>query len=103
MTAVRYLQDSRFFAPIEKALDRFQGDWRKPIQVDLGPRGYERVAIVHIRRSDRDTFRTELDFSHPKRFGARLRAAATVLRQRGMFGSYWICHVRGVLLILRIR
>jgi hypothetical protein len=88
---------SRFFEPIGAALKQFPTG--HPVKVMLGPGGYERDVHVHIRVDNPDAFQTDWKGKQPSRFSARIRAAATVLRDRGLFGRYRITHFGGTLTV----
>lgn len=95
---IEYMQRSSFYDSIERAVNRSDG-LRKPVVVQLDPGGYERVAHVTIVSHDHEYFRAYWK-GVPKRFSVRLRAAATVLRDHGLFGEFWLCHLDRRLLIL---
>lgn len=95
---MKYNDRSSFFEPIEQALDRAGGEW--PVRVVLAPKGYKGEAVVVIGQDDRE-FETGWQGADETRFPARIRAAATVLRRRGMFGRFRIWHDDGVLVIER--
>jgi hypothetical protein len=91
---------SRFFAPIREALSSHSLD-QGPIQVELGPRGYERDVTVHIRGDGTQVFETDWEGKDPSRLSTRIRAAATVLHERGFYGRFRISHLGGLLRIER--
>jgi hypothetical protein len=91
---------SRFFAPIREALSSQSLDERR-VEVELGPRGYERDVTVRIRLEDARLFETDWAGKDPSRFSARIRAAATVLRDYGFYGLFRISHYDGLLCIER--
>jgi hypothetical protein len=98
---LRYSTRSRFFAPIEEALSSPEFE-KGSVLVDLGPRGYERDVTVRIHAHELYVFETDWAGSNPSRFSARIRAAATVLKRRGMAGQFRISHRRGVLHLQRL-
>jgi hypothetical protein len=98
---LKFSTHSRFFAPIRAALTSHSLD-QGALEVELGPRGYERDVTVHIRRDDTHVFETDWAGRDPSRFSARIRAAATVLSECGFHGVFRISHIGGLLRIERI-
>jgi hypothetical protein len=91
------VKKSSFRAPIEAAI-RESGRLARPIEVNLGPRGLERNdVLIVIDPGDSATFGTDWEGTDPSWFSARLRAAATVLRDQGLPGRYRASHCDGVL------
>jgi hypothetical protein len=102
MQPIPYNVRSSSFAPrIEQAV-RQAGSLSRPVRIELGPGGYEREARIDIRADDRHHFHTDWTGKDPSRFSARLRAAATVLRDLGLTGRYHASHLKGVLTLHRI-
>lgn len=95
---LKYVIRSRFLVPIHRALDD-HGSLESEIRIDLGPRGYERDVEITIPATGRTTFTSNWSGSDPSRFSARIRAAATALRDRGLSGRYHVTHFSGILTI----
>ena len=96
----QYSTRSRFFKPIEDALQGLHGYLGTPVSVKLGPRGLQREVRVDIRADDPHEFHT--DWDHPSWFSARITAAATVLQRLGFEGSFRVAHRDGILTITQV-
>lgn len=94
------VRTSSFAQRIEQAV-RQAGDLSRPVRIELKPGGYERDARIWIRADDRHHFLTDWTGKYPSRFSARLRAAATVLRDLGLYGEYRASHQDGLLTLHR--
>jgi len=98
---IAFAKRSKFLDDCEAAIKsrRSDLDRGKAVRVDLGEGGYEANIVVEISRGDRDSFGTDWKSVDPTRFPARLKAAATALRNCGCFGSFNLSHVDGTLII----
>ena len=92
---------SKFFGPIQEALDEAVGgrDFQRPIKVLLDDGGYPGSIRVRISRDSADEFAADWERSDWTRIPARIRAAATALRDRGCYGRFLITHQDGALTI----
>lgn len=72
-----------------------------PIQAAT-KRGFERRVTVTVT-ADPDYFETDWPGADPSRFGAKLRAAATMLRQLGFEGAFVVEHEGQFITIARAR
>ena len=101
MMSIRYnIQRSSFAQRIEDAI-RESGDVSRAVQVELEPGGYNRDTQIEIGADDPHYFRTEWSGKDQSRFSARLRAAATALRDRRLYGRYHASHKDGTLVLRR--
>jgi hypothetical protein len=98
-TTIAYAATSEFFEPIEAAIRAAGGEVTAPLRVSLKPGGYGCDAHVLIRREDSQFFETDWESRQPSRFGARCKAAATVLYRTGHSGRFRIRHEGGDLII----
>lgn len=74
-----------------------------PLTVPLGkPGGYRGRVSITIRAATEAEFEAELDLEDWTRFPARIRAAATALRDAGRFGTFFVEHEDGILKIARV-
>lgn len=72
------------------------------VEIPLSPQGGYKGEIEVIIESRKEAeFEASVDLSDPTRFPARIRAAATELRDQGFTGSFRITHEDGVLKIGR--
>lgn len=101
MQSIHYnLRRSSFYPDIEAALR----DWKdrsQTIQVQLSSGGYERDLRFTIAPGDGYTFQSTWKGAE-KRFSARLRAAATVLRDLGLTGEYHALHHDGIISLTKL-
>lgn len=99
-----YAQRSGFVEPITAALEKQQ--WRldehRAVVVRLSEEGYDGAVIVEVDRDDDDSFGSDWEGSDETRFPARIRAAATALRDLRLYGKFDIVHEQGVLVITRL-
>jgi hypothetical protein len=100
LVEIPYSSRSRFFAPIESALAGGV-DLSRPVHVELGSGGYDGEFVVMIRHGDRHTFATDWTGADVSRMPVRVRAAATVLMNRGYHGPFVITHRGGLLTVRR--
>jgi hypothetical protein len=100
---LRYAGRSGFFAAILVALEQHGGcpEQGDPVTVSLSEQGYDGEIIVEITPDPEDEFMSDWEGSDETRFPARVRAAATVLRDRKCFGRYVVTHAKGLLTIVR--
>ncbi len=64
--------------------------------------GYSGDVEVTISKNDQKYFSTNWSGNDPSRFAARIRAAATALRNNACWGRFHITHEAGVLTIQRL-
>lgn len=69
------------------------------VHVDLKRDGYNGRVIVTIRATDRMAFGTDWESTDPTRFPARIKAAATALRNCHCEGRFEVSHSDGSLTI----
>jgi hypothetical protein len=101
---IRYSVRSHFFEPLHAALEAHgrcpvRGD---PVVVTLSEQGYDGSILVDILAGLSEEFISDWEGRDPTRFPARIRAAATVLHERGCHGRFLISHRRGVLSITAV-
>jgi hypothetical protein len=102
MQSIRYnVRRSSFYPAIEAALRGWK-DRSQPIQVQLSSGGYERDLHFTVSQGNADTFVSTWKGAE-QRFSARLRAAATVLRDHGFTGEYHASHRDGIITLTQIR
>jgi 5-methylcytosine-specific restriction protein A len=98
---IAYSSISKFLVLCEQALalhgDKFKGG----INVVLEPGGYEGSLIVTIEKEDETGFETDWENPDVTRFPARIKAAATALRNQGYWGTFVVSHKNGSLSIKR--
>ncbi|WP_412070608.1 DUF3427 domain-containing protein [Rubrivirga sp. IMCC43871] len=73
------------------------------IRVALGPGGYDGDVVINVEASVTDHFLAEWSGSDQTRFPARIRAAATAIRDTVGPGNYYVRHQDGHLSIARRR
>ncbi|MBW3570671.1 MAG: hypothetical protein KY467_06155 [Gemmatimonadetes bacterium] len=102
MQEIRYnVHDSSFRPRIEHAVAQSRG-LSRPLRIEFGTRGgYTRDVWIEIPGDDPRTFRSSWGGAE-RRFSARLRAAATVLRDRGIRGRFRAAHEDGILRLERM-
>jgi hypothetical protein len=94
MQPIRYnVRRSSFYQRVYDAVLATNNVSRR-VQVQLEPGGYRRDVRITILRDDPHNFRSDWKYAE-ERFSARLRAAATVLRDRGAWGDYRAVHDDG--------
>lgn len=99
--AIRYnVRRSSFYQRIDDEI-RAAKNAARAVRVELEPGGYTRDVRITIRKDDPHAFRSDWKYAE-KRFSARLRAAATVLRDRGAWGAYHAVHIDGLLTLERL-
>lgn len=94
MQPIRYnVRRSSFYQRIDSAV-RIMDNVSRSVHVELEPGGYRRDVRITILKDDPHAFRSDWRYAE-ERFSARLRAAATVLRDRGAWGDYRAVHDDG--------
>jgi hypothetical protein len=95
--------DSKFVPPCAAAIraNRARLDSGNLIEVNFteAEPGYSKRIEVEIRESDSTTFGTDWQSADASRFPARIKAAATALRDCGCTGRYAVEHCDGLLTI----
>ncbi|MEK7854524.1 MAG: hypothetical protein AAB288_00415 [Acidobacteriota bacterium] len=102
---ISYCTDrSKFVTPIEEAIENNRSDLTLSheivVPVEADAPGYSGQIVVVLSRHDPAKFESEKEFLQPSRFPARIKAAATALRNCGYFGKFEISHADG---LVRIR
>src|SRR5690349_6119162 len=96
---IRYSVRSSFLLPCKGAIrnggQRLQNGGS--VSVNLPSGGYDGHVYVNIRPRDPATFETNWANSDPTRFPARIKAAATALKDSGYIGRFEITHTDGIL------
>ncbi len=100
---IPFSRRSEFFEPIHGAIKAAGGCscLNQALTVSLSRQGYPGKIRVFIREEEAGVFDAEWEGSDPTRFPARIRAAATVLRDLRCHGRFLISHQAGVLTITR--
>lgn len=95
---------SRFVATVATALRAQEASAfpAKPIRVDFGTTGGYRGRLKVTIGLDARHFDTDWQGKDPTRFPARIKAAATALRDVGMTGAFIITHENGNLTIATV-
>jgi hypothetical protein len=107
--AIRYVTPSRsdFYTPVRDALEdqveRFVMRETVALSFAAEADGYSGDVVVEIAPGQEESFRTDWSGSDPSRFPARIRAAATALRDDRRFGWHRIRHEEGDLRIEPLR
>src|SRR5262245_22640889 len=97
---IRYLtKSSRFVPAIADAIDARGGEVDGKWHINLVDGGYHGRVIVDIDSRDREEFWCDWEGADATRFPARIRAAATALRDCRRFGRFLIEHADGLLSI----
>ena len=87
---------SQFYPLVREALDESGNRW--PVVVQFPKTGgYGGTVRVTIRSATEAEFEADLELNDWTRFPARIRAAATALRESGRLGSYQVKHHDGTL------
>lgn len=90
-----HIHRSKFHPLVAEALRQSN---RLPLTVELRKRGgYKGTVTVVIRKNTEKEFLANREMKDWTRFPARIRAAATALRDAGMIGTYKITHENGSL------
>lgn len=93
---------SSFLPAIHAALDS-AGGCDGAVVVELSPQGYPGTIQLELTEDANDSFETDWEHADPTRFPARIRAAATALRDRRCYGVFLVSHDEGRLTINRTR
>ena len=92
------IQEAKFRPVIRNAIKRSAGQF--PVIVDLQVAGgYNGCIRVKIEKSKPLEFQADWESKDWTRFPARIRAAATALRDKSQFGTFDISHEDGALRI----
>jgi len=101
---IEFAKRSSFIEPCERGIraeiDALQSG--RSVSFPLGPGGYDAAIRVFISSTNRDAFETNWSSPDPTRFPARIRAAATALRNCGFTGPIEIAHRNGELFVQMI-
>ncbi|HEX6039080.1 hypothetical protein [Longimicrobium sp.] len=90
------------FRPAIDAALRGWSDRSRPLAIPLKPLGYKRDVRIVIERGNDDAFQSTWR-GEEGRFSARLRAAATALRDLGRYGEYRAVHRDGTVTLTLLR
>jgi hypothetical protein len=91
---------SEFYPLIREALRGAENQF--PVTVPLGkPGGYNGEVTLTTRAANEAEFEANLELTDWTRFPARIRAAATALRDSGRFGTFNVTHAEGQVTIDR--
>jgi HNH endonuclease len=104
MTPIPYLvKDSEFYAPVKEVIARGMPlEPGKVIECNVQKSGgYKSTVEVDIKPGEE--FISSREYTDPTRFSARIKAAATALRDSGNLGHYLISHYDGVITITKGR
>ena len=98
---IAYATRSQFLPEFESAIQEHSAGLRigGVVRVELPEGGYDGRVIVTIGRTDRMFFGTDWERTDPTRFPARIKAAATALRNCRCEGRFEISHSDGSLTI----
>lgn len=101
---IGYVTRSSFLGACEAAVRARRSDLEHggTIHVDLGDGGYDGRVVVTINPADQENFAADWTSSDPTRFPARIKAAATALRNCGCVGSFEVSHADGSLAIREV-
>jgi hypothetical protein len=98
---IPYVLQSVFLEPCERSIRQSRGILAagRPLRIELDAErpGYPGRIVVENRAGDGAMFGSDYMSSDPSRFPARIRAAATALRNCGFSGRFVITHREGVL------
>jgi hypothetical protein len=100
---LKNIADSEFYTQVREVIERRMPlEMGKTVECNLQkPGGYELAVDVFIKPGE--VFQSDREYRDYTRFPARIRAAATVLRDLGNFGRYSIRHRQSILTINQIR
>ena len=97
---ISYASRSKFLPAFESAIQEHYARLRGGVvRVDLPEGGYDGRVIITIRLTDRMFFNTDWERADSTRFPARIKAAATALRNCRCEGRFEIAHSDGSLTI----
>ncbi len=101
---IRYTVRSKFISPCKKAIvaQRKALDDGQTISVNSAPGGYSGDVKVTIASAVSHKFQAERNGKNITRFPARIKAAATALRDCGDTGEFRISHDNGLLSITNL-
>ena len=100
---ITYAKRSKFTAPCKESIatQRERLETGQVITIPLGDGGYAGQTIVILQGSHDTVFETDWAGRNPTRFPARIKAAATALRDCGCMGVFAISHADGVVSMQR--
>jgi len=101
---ISYATKSKFLEPCKMEIDKQFKNLNdgQPITINFNETGgYNGEIVVDIKES-KSIFSTFWENSDPTRFPARIKAAATALKEKRCFGVHKIIHYNGSLTIERI-
>lgn len=101
---IRYnVRPSRFVEPVRQAINANGGHipGGRLIQITLDEPGYRGQVLVAIEEGNPGDFEAAWEGRDQSRFPARIRAAATALRDGRCFGDFMITYQPGLLSIAR--
>lgn len=95
------IRHSDFLLPCKAAIRRNQRQLQAggSISVSLPDGGYDGHVFVTLKANNSITFGTNWANNDPSRFPARIKAAATALKDSGYVGRFEIAHTDGTLKI----
>lgn len=98
---IKYVTRSRFLLPCKAAIHKIATKLQSggSVSVNLPSGGYDGDVNVNLAGSNSQTFESNWNNTDPSRFPARIKAAATALKDLGYVGRYRITHSEGVLTI----
>ena len=101
---IAYSSRSQFLSAFETAITEQRAGLEsgRVVHVDLGGGGYDGSVNATIRASDHGFFGADCELKDPTRFPARIRAAATALKNCECHGLFEISHFNGSIAIRRI-
>lgn len=97
---IRYSVRSSFLLPCRMAIKKYAKQLQQGLEISINfpSGGYEDKLDIDIQPSDQKTFGTDWN-RDPTRFPARIKAAATALKDAGYVGRYQISYEDGTLSI----
>ncbi len=101
---IAYSTRSQFLSACETAIreQRAGLDGGRIVRVDFGGGGYNGSINATIRPNDHAFFGADCELKDPTRFPARIRAAATALKNCECYGLFEILHSDGSIKIRKI-
>ena len=90
---------SGFLLPCKAAIQKHQRQLQAGVSicVSLAPGGYDGHVFVTLKPNNSVSFGTNWTTNDPSRFPARIKAAATALKDSGYIGRFEIKHTDGSL------
>jgi hypothetical protein len=101
---INYAMRSRFMDKCHEAIEanRSELDNGGTVTVIFEKGGYDNHTIISIDKHTSNQFQTDLELNDSTRFPARIKAAATALRDCECYGRFEIAHKNGVLSIRQV-